>query len=499
MIRMVQAWNGGTTGTATAPTTVTAALPVAPSVRTPVTVQFMVVQSGAPVVGPAGWLTTLSYANYFNLYIFYRYTQPGDTGSVALTITAPTVWAMCEVANLGADPAWGSAQASTSNNSIVANTAVVGDADSFVISVAAEKNTTRASWGAFSGGFTKRFDSVTNTPGNNYALSVADLFPQAAGRQNSSVTATPLAGGFAGGVAQTQGWMVGFRVDPTVQIATPAKITSLTTFGTPAVSTAAANATVTPATLVSTSTFGAATVAATGQTVVSPATFVSALRTNQFVLTVISSTVTPDLLTLGLLTPPPVSVAGVTVTTPTPTILSLASTFPAPTIVVTSAVDATVNPATMVSGSTFPTAVAFTGTAVVVTPPTLLLGTVFYTPTSTSTAITVFPSTFLSSSIFAFAPAQTPTVVYLFIPPVVYDVPTQDLTSNLLNGLMAHYSPGPRGVSVWKLKNGTYTIQQPAMWDDVEKVWYGGHEEVVSTAEAAALTAAGFAVTQIEG
>ena len=50
----------------------------------------------------------------------------------------------------------------------------------------------------------------------------------------------------------------------------------------------------------------------------------------------------------------------------------------------------------------------------------------------------------------------------------------------------------PRPVNVFKLLDGTYTEQQPASWDLIDTVYYGGHTYTVSAAEAIALTAAGY-------
>jgi hypothetical protein len=50
----------------------------------------------------------------------------------------------------------------------------------------------------------------------------------------------------------------------------------------------------------------------------------------------------------------------------------------------------------------------------------------------------------------------------------------------------------PKPVNVFKLLDGTYTEQQPALWDQIDLVYYGGHTYEVTSAEAAALTAAGY-------
>jgi hypothetical protein len=51
----------------------------------------------------------------------------------------------------------------------------------------------------------------------------------------------------------------------------------------------------------------------------------------------------------------------------------------------------------------------------------------------------------------------------------------------------------PRHANVWKLLDGTYTETQPYDLTTVAVTYYGGHVYSVSSSEAAALTAAGYA------
>lgn len=79
-----------------------------------------------------------------------------------------------------------------------------------------------------------------------------------------------------------------------------------------------------------------------------------------------------------------------------------------------------------------------------------------------------------------------------FEPPVVYDVPVTVRYPHPGNALLRYYSPGPRGVNVWKLVDGSYTETQPSDASLVAYLYHGAHLHPVDDAEAAALTAAGY-------
>lgn len=62
--------------------------------------------------------------------------------------------------------------------------------------------------------------------------------------------------------------------------------------------------------------------------------------------------------------------------------------------------------------------------------------------------------------------------------------------------LMRHFGSFPRGRNIYYTTSGVATDVQPIDWDDIAKVWWGGHAtEEVTAAEQAALEAAGFTVT----
>jgi len=62
----------------------------------------------------------------------------------------------------------------------------------------------------------------------------------------------------------------------------------------------------------------------------------------------------------------------------------------------------------------------------------------------------------------------------------------------LANRLAYHRPPTSRGRNVYLLTNGTYTENQPSDMATVSKTYHGGHDNVVTDAEAAALTSAGY-------
>jgi hypothetical protein len=62
----------------------------------------------------------------------------------------------------------------------------------------------------------------------------------------------------------------------------------------------------------------------------------------------------------------------------------------------------------------------------------------------------------------------------------------------LANRLASHRAANARGRNVYLLSNGTYTENQPADMGTVTKTYHGGHENEVTEAEVASLTAAGY-------
>jgi len=58
--------------------------------------------------------------------------------------------------------------------------------------------------------------------------------------------------------------------------------------------------------------------------------------------------------------------------------------------------------------------------------------------------------------------------------------------------LAKFFPSGARGRNVFWLTDGTFTEDDPAFQEDIRKVFYGGHDNEITTEEQAALTAAGY-------
>ena len=62
----------------------------------------------------------------------------------------------------------------------------------------------------------------------------------------------------------------------------------------------------------------------------------------------------------------------------------------------------------------------------------------------------------------------------------------------LANRLGGRIEASARGRNIFLLTNGTYTDNQPSSLSMVSKVYYGGHDNEITTDEVTALTAAGY-------
>ena len=91
----------------------------------------------------------------------------------------------------------------------------------------------------------------------------------------------------------------------------------------------------------------------------------------------------------------------------------------------------------------------------------------------------------------------------MFEPPTdnfVFPVPhTPDTEMGLMSqeeklkrNLARHYVSHPRGRNVFLLNDGTITENEPGDPTTVSRVYHGAHRNIVTDAEAAALTAAGY-------
>lgn len=61
--------------------------------------------------------------------------------------------------------------------------------------------------------------------------------------------------------------------------------------------------------------------------------------------------------------------------------------------------------------------------------------------------------------------------------------------------LWRFYAPTTRGKNVYRLTDGSFTESQPGDATLIDRVFYGGHDNYVTDAEADALVAAGYTVS----
>lgn len=81
----------------------------------------------------------------------------------------------------------------------------------------------------------------------------------------------------------------------------------------------------------------------------------------------------------------------------------------------------------------------------------------------------------------------------VFRPPTDDFVYWDDLYDNSPESrLFARVRNGARGRNVYKLVDGGYTENQPAWPGDIEKIYLGGHDNVITAEEEADLIAAGY-------
>jgi hypothetical protein len=83
-----------------------------------------------------------------------------------------------------------------------------------------------------------------------------------------------------------------------------------------------------------------------------------------------------------------------------------------------------------------------------------------------------------------------------FVTPVPYTPSTEDglisREEKVRRNLAKFYPNTARGRNVFWLTNGTFTEDDPPFQTDIRRVFYGGHDNDITTEEQAALTAAGY-------
>jgi len=86
-------------------------------------------------------------------------------------------------------------------------------------------------------------------------------------------------------------------------------------------------------------------------------------------------------------------------------------------------------------------------------------------------------------------PSYSPPSDYLTSP---IDLDPRTRNHNPLgNRLARYYRSGGRGINIYRDSNGNYTLTQPALAADIDRVFEGGHLHPVTTAERAAIEASG--------
>jgi hypothetical protein len=79
-----------------------------------------------------------------------------------------------------------------------------------------------------------------------------------------------------------------------------------------------------------------------------------------------------------------------------------------------------------------------------------------------------------------------------FVPLALPPKPESSQEARLAFALFSHYQNDPRGRNVFKLLDGTITENEPNDNTLIAKTYWGGSDNVITDAEAAELTAAGY-------
>lgn len=172
--------------------------------------------------------------------------------------------------------------------------------------------------------------------------------------------------------------------------------------------------------------------------------------------------------------------------TATPSTINVPSVFTA----MAGTVDDTTIPSTIAVPTTFGAPTISAGTTP--TPARINVLTTFGTPSLPgSTSATATPTTIAVTTSFGSVAPAASAPNYTFTPPTVNDRPL-GYDRRAPGRVFTHFASQPRGRNVWKLTNGTYTYDQPIDESTIAVTYHGGHQHPVTSAEAAALTAAGF-------
>lgn len=494
-VDVAQGWYTASTGGATSGTA-TVTLPTTPTQGNTLVIAA---NSDQPVTTPSGWTVADSLVNVSGLYLYTKTAGASEPATVSVTFSGVGAIAVAELvaASGSLDSATGQVTRTSGSAPVsVSLSGPTGSADEYVVAVMGSISAAQLQWDGWTDGFTEQADTSTAlTTGNNVSVAVADYDLQ--GPATYAVSASTYdrsTGALAGSAAQAL--LVAFKA-----IAGSATVRAQTARFTGRALDAAVvvpvDATVTASPITTTTTVPTVAPTTPGSTVV-PAQAVAAVgKVPAIASSTASSTVFVDTLSAPAAVVTPASVSGVGITAVTPSAVAAASSVPAPTVVTTSAVNALVPAQTIAASTSVPAVGLTTGTSATVTPNAYAALAAVLAPSGLANSVTVAAQTIAALTAVSSGNTSITVPTYTFTPPTVFDVPQIAVGVNSpMNRLAMHMNAGERGVSVWVLKDGTYTTQQPVYWEDVDHVFYGGHSYTVSAAEATTLEQYGFSVTE---
>jgi hypothetical protein len=493
-ISTVQGWYTATTGSA-ASGTATVTLPT-----TPIQGNVLVIAANAdqPVTTPSGWTLADSLVNVSGLYVFTKTAGASESTSVAVTFAGVGAIAVAELSTTSGTLDAASGQVTRTSGSApvsVSMTGTTSQSDEYIVAVMGSISAAQLQWDGWTSGFAEQADTSTTYSGTNVSIAVADYALQGVADYTTSASTYDRSTGLIAG-SPAQALLVGFKAVAGSATARPQTVHAASTVPGATIS-VPINATVTPAAIAATTVVPIAVPNTPGSTVVPAQTIAATSRVPSIASTIASSAVSPDTITATSTVIPPAAVAGTSVTTVTPSPIAATTSVPAVTLSVSSAVDATVPARTIASTATVPAVGVTAGVSATVMPNAYAAIGVVLTPSGSATSVSVAPAAIRAATAVSSGSANITIPTYMFIPPTVLDVPQVAVGVNSpMNRLAYHMNAGARGQSVWVLKDGTYTLQQPVYWEDVARVYYGGHQYTVSAAEAQNLVNAGFTVTE---
>lgn len=481
-IAKVQGWITSTSGTASFPTA-----PVEGNGL------LLAVNADTTVTAPSGWTEAASLVNVTGLYLFTKTAGAAEPTDVVITASnAAMAIAEFEATTGVIETLTGHVTRPSGNSPLdVALTGPTTFADDLTVALAGSIGPAPVQWDGWTNGFAEQADTAT-TAATSVSLAVATQDTTGFAQWDTSAQTFNRAGGSLASCA-AQALIVAVtatagsatvRADTATGVAAelaPTVVVPVDTTATPTVVTA-------------TSATGQPVVDTPGHTVVAPATVQAVAGVGAIASAVVDTAVTPPTVkAVGKVLPP--ALAGTTpLTTVQPDTVAGVAAVGDPTVTATSAANTTVTPAPVVAAAAVAAPTVTAGLSITVSPGTVTGAGVVDTPSELATDVAV-QALVVAAKATVGAPNIDITVpTFRFVPPTVFDAPVVSVASHPLNRLMKFYAPAERGQSVWVLKTGEITVQQPPYWDQVDHVYYGGHEYTVDLAEAQRLAAAGFEI-----